>query len=98
LQKGVRCWERWVEVAITGFVGCVGERFAVLASDSSLSGALGGVSPANGSSSAHKHERPLQVHRHGDELQMAGVAGASQIADAAHSVPALHRGEGALDG
>jgi hypothetical protein len=81
-----------------GFVGWVGERFAVLASDCSLSGALGGVFPANGSRGAHKHERSLHVHRHRDELQMTGVAGASQIADAAHSIPALYRGEGALDG
>jgi hypothetical protein len=44
---------------------------------------------ANGSSSAPKHERPLQVHRHGDELQMAGIAGEAQIADAAHPIPAL---------
>jgi hypothetical protein len=29
LQKGVRCWERWVEAAMTGFEGWVGERFAV---------------------------------------------------------------------
>jgi hypothetical protein len=35
----------------------VGERFAVLASDCALSGALGGVFSANGSRGAHKHER-----------------------------------------
>ena len=35
---------------------------------------------------------------HGDELQMASVARKPQIADTAHAVPALHRGEGALDG
>jgi hypothetical protein len=49
-------------------------------------------------SRAHKQERPLHVHRHRDDLQMTGVAGESQIADAAHSIPALYRGEGALDG
>jgi hypothetical protein len=81
-----------------GFAGWVGagwvrERFAVLAGDSSLSGPLGSVFPAAGSR-AHKHERSLHVHGHRDELQMTGVAGASQIADAAHSIPALHGGEG----
>ena len=96
-RRGMSCWERWVEVAMTGFVGWVGKVFAVLASDSSLSGALGGVFPANGSSSAHQHERPFHVHRHGDELQMASVAPKPQIADTAHAVPALHRGEGALN-
>ena len=96
-RRGMSCWERWVEVAMTGFVGWVGKIFAVLASDSSLSGALGGVFPANGSSSAHQHERPFHVHRHGDELQMASVAPKPEIADTAHAVPALHRGEGALN-
>ena len=46
---------------------------------------------------AHEDERPLHVHRRRDELKMAGVAREPQIADAAHPVPALHRGEGALD-
>ena len=49
-------------------------------------------------SRAHKHERPPHIHRHRDELQMTGVAGKPPIADAAHPIPALHRGEGALDG
>ena len=31
-------------------------------------------------------------------VKMIGVAGKSQITDAAHPIPALHRGEGALDG
>jgi hypothetical protein len=61
------------EVAITGFVGRAGARIAGLAGESSFSGALGGVFPANGSSSAHKHERPLHVHRRSDELQMAAL-------------------------
>jgi hypothetical protein len=47
---------------------------------------------------AHKDKRPLHVHRHDDELEMAGVAGEPQVADAAHGVPALHRRRGALDG
>ena len=34
-------------------------------------------------SRAHQHERPLHVHRHGDELQMAGVARQPQVADTA---------------
>jgi hypothetical protein len=82
------------EVGEDEFVGCVEERFAVLASDSSLSGALGGISPANGSSA---HERPLHVHRHRDELQMAGVAGKPPSGRGSCHISASSC-EGALDG
>ena len=67
-----------------GFVGWVGKVWPFWPAIVAFRGSRG-VFPANGSSSAHKHERPFHVHRHGDELQMTGVAGASQIADAAHS-------------
>src|SRR5271155_41760 len=42
-------------------------------------------------------ERPFHVHRHGDELEMAGVTGEAEIADPAHAVPALHCRGGAFD-
>ena len=48
-------------------------------------------------SSAPKHERPLHVHRHGDELRWQALR-ANPNSDAAHPAPALHRGEGALHG
>jgi hypothetical protein len=44
----------------------------------------------------HEHKRPFHVHGGDDEPEMAGVAGEPAIADAAHAIPALHRGVSAL--
>ena len=86
LQKGVRCWERWVEAAMTGFEGWVGERFAVWPAIVRFPGLSGRLSCERGQGAHTSGRAPaFHVHRHGDELQMTGVAGASQIADAAHS-------------
>ena len=38
-----------------------------------------------------EHKRPFHVHGGDDEPEIAGVAGAAAIADAAYAVPLLHR-------
>jgi hypothetical protein len=46
---------------------------------------------------SHENEGAFRVHGGCDKLEMAGVAGQASIADAAHAIPLLHRGVGALD-
>jgi PEP-CTERM motif len=44
LQKEVRCWERWVEVAIAGFVGCAGSPTGTLTTTNILTASQTGIS------------------------------------------------------
>ena len=67
---------------MTGFVGWVGKVLLFWPAIVRFPGLLERIFPANGSSSAHQHERLFHVHRHGDELQMASCC--AQAPDSGH--------------